>query len=113
MSNWELIDHNPHTGLKKYVGVNPDDPYGVLVRYEQSAEAIQAQIDQNKFLANHVNTGKMNDAANHVASIPVGIMYEWLVKHGVDAWNPHHADAVKKLLNDPEYRYLKVRNIIL
>lgn len=116
MSNWELIDHNPHTGLKKYLGDNPDDPEGVLVRYEQSAEAIQRHIDQNKFLAQHVNTGKMGDM-EHVASIPIGVMYEWKVKHGVDAWNYTRCEMTRKkvnaLLNSSDYRYLKTRNIII
>jgi hypothetical protein len=117
MSNWELIDYNPDNGLKKYIGDNPDDPYGVLVRYSQDPRAIRKQIDENKLLANHVNTGKMNDTLNHVASIPVGVMYDWLVKYGVDAWKYSSCEdtrrRVDRLLNDPEYRYLKVRNIIL
>ena len=116
MSNWELIDHNPHTGLKKYLGDNPDDEGGVLVRYEQSAAAIQKHIDQNKLLANHVNTGRMGDM-EHVASIPIGIMYEWKVKHGVDAWMYARCSETRKkvnsLLNSSDYRYLKTRNIII
>jgi hypothetical protein len=116
MYDWELIDHNPHTGLKKYVGNNPDDPLGVCVRYEQSAQAIQKHLDQNKLLANHVNTGRMGDM-EHVASIPVGIMYEWKVKHGVDAWKYTTCEETRRkvngLLNSSDYRYLKTRNIII
>ena len=111
MSNWELIDYNPHTGLKKYLGDNPDDPDGVLIRYEQDAKSIEAIIDRNKRMQNEA-TGPMGGMV-HAASIPVGIMYEWKQKYNVDAWDPNQADRVKKLLNDPDYRYLKVRNIIL
>ena len=110
--NWELIDYNAATGLKKYIGDNPDDADGVTVRYEQDANSIQQIIDRNK--SGHVdNTGPMKDAVNKVAEIPIGVMYEWLTKYGVDAWNPHHADGVKRLLNSADYRYLKCRNIIL
>jgi hypothetical protein len=116
MFNWELIDANPYTGLRKYVGDNPDDPLGVCVRYEQSGKAIERHLDQNKFEANHVNTGRMGDLEK-VASIPVGVMYEWLHKYGVDAWNytsdPDVRRKVNGLLNSSDYRYLKVRNIII
>ncbi|MXO67785.1 hypothetical protein GRI72_02920 [Altererythrobacter marinus] len=112
MSNWELIDFNPDTGLRKYVGDHPDDPDGVLVRYEQSAKSIDAIIERNK-RAQIDSQGKRLGSLEKVAEIPVGVMYEWLVKFGVDAWNPDHSDAVKKLLNDPDYRYLKCKNIIL
>jgi hypothetical protein len=40
-------------------------------------------------------------------------MYEWKVKHGVDAWDPNHKPAVMRLLNSSDYRYLRVRNFII
>jgi len=49
----------------------------------------------------------------HAASIPTSVMYEWLSKFGVNAWDPAHADAVKKLLNSSDYRWCKVKHIIL
>lgn len=112
MSSWELIDYNRDTGLKKYVGDHPDDPDGVLVRYEQDARSIDAILKRNREGENHYNTGRMRDVEK-VAEIPVGVMYEWLTKHGVDAWNPAHRDGVKKLLNSSDYRYLKCRNVII
>jgi hypothetical protein len=48
-----------------------------------------------------------------VASIPVSVMYEWLTKFGVNAWNPAHQDAVIRLLNSSDYRYLKCRDIYI
>jgi hypothetical protein len=111
MSKWELIDSNPHNGLNKYIADNPDDPDGVLIRYEQSAESIKAIIDRNKA----VQTDDWDRKADmwHAAHIPVGIMYEWKVKHGVDAWDPAHRPGVMRLLNDPDYRYLRVRHFII
>ena len=112
MANWELIDYNRDTGLKKYLGDHPDDPDGVLVRYEQSGDSIQQIIDRNK-RAQIDNAGKRLNSVNKVAEIPIGIMYDWLVKYGVDCWNPDHSDGVKRLLNSSDYRYLKCRDIIL
>ena len=116
MSNWELIDHNPHTGLRKYLGTHPDDPEGVLVRHEFSRNTTNKIIDRNKADSNHVNTGRMGDM-ERAARIPIEIMYEWKTKFGVDAWryasDPDVRKKVNKLLNDSDYRYLKCRNIIL
>ena len=111
MSNWELIDYNPHNGLRKYLGDNPDDPDGVLVRYEQDASAVQEIIDRNK--AVQADSWNKKDDMWHAAHVPVGVMYEWKVKHGVDAWDPNHAAGVRRLLNSNEYRYLRVKNFIL
>jgi hypothetical protein len=38
------------------------------------------------------------------------VYYEWKRKFGVDLYNKNHAQAVKKLLNSPDYRYLKTTN---
>jgi hypothetical protein len=115
MSNWELIDHNPYNGLKKYVGTNPDDSEGCLVRYEQDAKSIQNIIDRNK-RAQIENTGRMGDMEK-VASIPIGVMFEWKKKYNVDAWKYTTCQDTKKrvnaLLNSSDYRYLKCRNIII
>jgi hypothetical protein len=115
MSDWELIDFNPHNGLKKYLGTNPDDADGVLVRYEQSASSIKAIIDRNKEAQNE-NTGRMGDMA-HAASIPIGVMFEWKKRFGVDAWKYSSCEEtrrrVNRLLNDGEWRYLKTRDIII
>ena len=116
MSNWELIDFNKDLGIKKYVGTNPDDPEGVLVRHEFSRNATNAILDMNKIEANHFASGRMGDM-ERVARIPIEVMYEWKVKFGVDAWR-YSADrdvrkAVNKLLNSSDYRYLKTRDIII
>lgn len=116
MSNWELIDENPHLGIRKYVGDNPDDPEGVLVRHEFSRNVTNKILDANKTLANHVNIGAMGDM-ERAAHIPVEVMYEWLTKFGVDSWryssDPDVQKKVNSLLNSSDYRYLKCRHIIL
>ena len=44
------------------------------------------------------------------ARIPMTIYYEWKNKFGVDMFDPNHKEGVKKLINSPEYRYLKTTN---
>lgn len=111
MSDWELIDSNPHTGLNKFIRSNVDDPDTVEVRYEQTANSIQAILDRNK--ESQADPFDKSSDMWHAAHIPVGVMYEWKVKHGVDAWDPNHRPAVMRLLDDPDYRYLRVKNFVI
>ena len=116
MSHWERIDFNKYTGVKTYIGDNPDDAEGVLVRHEFSRNATNKIIDENKREANHFSDRPMGDMAL-AARIPIEVMFEWKTKFNVDAWKYASCEdtrrRVNKLLNDPDYRYLTVRNIIL
>lgn len=109
--DWELIDFCPDTGLKKYIGNNPDDEDGVSVRYEQDAQSIEEILERNKRSQNE-GFDKSKDVW-HAAHIPIGIMYEWITKHGVNAWDPAHRDGVVKLLDSDEYRWLRVNEFII
>ena len=42
-----------------------------------------------------------------VARIPLIIIEKWRNELGVDYWNPDHQDRIDRLLNDPEWRWLR------
>lgn len=108
MSNWELID--AYNGVRTFLGTGDEDDT-VLVRREFDTDQTQTLLDRNKALQNEDFDRKSE--MWHAASVPAHVMYEWLTKFGVNAWNPEHAPAVKKLLNSNEYRWCKVKHIIL
>jgi hypothetical protein len=107
MPHWELIDHDPARGVKKYIAAG-EVPDSVTVRTEIDDRAV---LERNKALQNDSFDRRAD--MWHAASIPTSVMYEWLTRFGVNAWNPAHADAVKKLLNSSDYRWCKVKQIIL
>ena len=107
MTNWELIDHDPARGVRKYIAAG-DEAGRVVVRTEIDDGAV---LERNKALQNEPFDRRAE--IWHAASIPTSVMYEWLTRFGVNAWNPAHADAVKKLLNSGDYRWCKVKHIIL
>jgi hypothetical protein len=109
-ANWELIDHNPGTGLRKWMGYN-EETDEILISYDQDRASANSILDRNKAAANEQH-GRMGDMVK-AAEIPIGVMYEWLVKYGVDFWNRDHKEGVKRLLNSSDYRYLRCRNIII
>ena len=39
------------------------------------------------------------------------VVYEWKRTYGVDLFNKDHKEGVRKLLNSPDYRYLKTDGI--
>jgi hypothetical protein len=107
MPAWELIDHDPARGVRKYIAAG-DDPDSVRVRTEIDDRAV---VERNKALQNESFDRRAD--LWHAASIPTSVMYEWLTRFGVNAWNPAHADAVRTLLNSSDYRWCKVKQIIL
>lgn len=108
MSGWELID--AHNGVRTFLGTGDEDDT-VLVRREFDAAHTTAHLDRNKALQNEDFDRKSE--MWHAASVPNAVMFEWLTKHGVNAWNPAHRDGVKRLLNSDEYRWCKVKHIII
>lgn len=102
-----LFDFDPLTGLKTTFRYNEENDSFALT-YSQDVDPI---LDANK----EDQTENFDRRADlwHAARIPVGIQYEWLVKHGVNLWDKNHKEGVKRLLNDPEYRYLRVNHFII
>jgi hypothetical protein len=102
-----LLDYDPNTGLKTFHDYDETEDK-TFISYEQDVEPI---LERNKRAQNEAY-GPMGDMV-HVASIPSSIQLKWLIEHGVDICNQDHMPGVKRLLNSSEYRYLKVRNIII
>lgn len=108
MPEWDVIDDGSFNGVRKSLRGLADG--SVDVRHEFADDS--AIIDANKRGQVDTLNTRMGEMTK-VASIPAGVMYEWLTKFGVNAWNPAHRDAVVKLLNSSDYRYLKCRDIYL
>lgn len=107
MTNWQLIDFDATKGVKKYLSAGQSDDE-VLTRVECYDSSI---LSENRYQQNE-NFDRRSDFW-HVASIPTSVMYEWLTKFGVNAWNPDHAAGVQRLLNSSDYRWCKVKHIVL
>ena len=68
---------------------------------------VQPILDANKHDANHENPWSASRDIKHVARIPPEVYLHWLYAFGVDALNPDHRPAVRKLLNDHEWLHLR------
>ena len=98
----ELLYHDDFAGLTHTID-RLDDKTVVV----KTGGDIEAVLDANKHDANHgTNTSSSGDM-KHVARIPQEIYMLWLHKYGVDALNPDHRGAVRKLLNDRDWLFLR------
>lgn len=82
-----------------------DDSEGVMVITRTGAD-VQPVVDQVKQLHNH-HHNRHPVLGAHVASVPLEIVYKWLVEKRVNAMDPTHWPEVKKLLNSNEYQYFR------
>ena len=102
-----LLDYNPVTGMREWISTDEDG--NSFIRYEQDVSAV---LDHNKEMQANNDLDRRSDMWL-AARLTDGIMLEWKSKHGIEAWNPDHAEGVKRLLNSNEYRYLRVNNFIM
>ena len=105
MSGRRLIGVDSMTGLETY---HEHDALTDKTRIIHIGETT-AVIEQNKALANDNDYTKKGIKQEFwkYASIPAGIQVKFLVEHGVDVYNVNHGARLGKLLELPEYKYLK------
>lgn len=75
---------------------------------------VEAILEDNKrqALANPSGMGASREWQK-VASIPIGVQFEWIKRYGADPLKKGNEDLLKRLLNDPEWRYLRCSEVIV
>lgn len=95
-----LLEHNPDSGLTQYFHYDESNDTFTI---ETVADA-EPVIERNKKL---YTDGRPKGEWNHIASIPPEVILKWREQYGVRIWDRNHWPRVKRLLNDPEWRYLR------
>jgi len=105
ISDKRLISYDPLTGLETYHSYD-DLEDKTIISYESDPTPV---LEVNKKLQNNTDYSKdgIKDEFWHFASIPVQVQMDWLINFGVDIYKKDDAQKVFKLLNDPDYLYLK------
>jgi GTP-sensing pleiotropic transcriptional regulator CodY len=75
----------------------------------ENVQDIEPLLELNKKELNkdYLYGGVETDGMRKVASIPLIIIEKWKRELGIDIMNKNDMPKVKKLLNDPEYRWLR------
>lgn len=90
------------SGIERRIVGNID---GLAFLATQDVEPI---LDHNKESYNDGTRGYTPSRdLRKIAEIPLIVAEDWLNRLGVDVFNKDHAPAVRRLLNDPDYLYLR------
>lgn len=100
-----ILEYDPWSGITTTFDYDSSTDTTILYR-EQDVSAI---LDLNKALANETEHTRRGIKSGwwHYATIPNIVIEKWLREFGVNAYDKDHEKAVYRLLNQPEYRYLK------
>jgi hypothetical protein len=100
-----IVDYDPFTR----VTTTFDYDHVSDTTYVGTYQDITPILELNKALQNDENYSKdgIKDEWWHMCKIPNLVIEKWRNEKGIDVLNKDHWPAVKKLLNDPEYKWLK------
>lgn len=113
-----LLDYDPNTGVYEWFHGHGDG--GFTIETYQEPAVVKAILERNKREAN--DTEKMKAGIKRgfmrAACIPVGVQHKWMKEEHFDIYEgargnkPHKMTPsgerkFKRLLNSPDYRYLK------
>lgn len=103
-----LIGVDAFSGIKTYHDYDHSSRKTVLIREHDNVEPV---LDANKAQFNDgtMKAHGMKESFLKVASIPMIVIEKMRNEHGVDVFSddPDQKKRLMKLLNDPEYRYLR------
>jgi hypothetical protein len=90
-------------GLVEHLVADPSERGAYAIEYRSD---VTANLEANKAQLNDPIRA-IDGIGRKVASIPNAVAMIWLTRHGVDVFKKDHGPAVRKLLNDPEWRHLR------
>lgn len=101
--SWRFFSYNPMFGLTTWFHHDPETGKN----HFRKVQDVTPLLDQNKAEFNDA-PGKFDKKGDFrkVASIPAVVIAKWM-EEGINVYNPDHAEAVIRKLNDPEWQYLR------
>jgi hypothetical protein len=91
------------TGAQEFFGI--DEYTGqIVIKRDYDVSTV---LDENKRRQNLNDGYSPTRDLQHVASIPVGVIQLWIQKYGVDPTSKGHEVLLARLLNDPDWRWLR------
>ncbi len=107
-----LLDVDPFTGAREYFDYD-EATDSITIHKVADVEGV---LERNKRL--QADTGdlwkhhdKQDLDMRLAASIPTIIIEKWKRELGVDVFDAGHWPAVRRLLNDPDWRWLKAADV--
>ena len=102
-----LLDHDPVTGLTEWFDYDHITDTTII----ETTQDVEPFLDQNKAKRDdpeYSRNGIKNEMW-HYATIPLVVQMRWLNEYGMKNWPmlPQNKKLLFRLLNDPQWKYLK------
>ena len=101
------LSYDPMTGVRETWGYDPDTD----TTYIETSQDVEPILDINKAIANDDDATRkgIKDGMWRYAVIPLIVQLRWLTEYGSANWpmKPGNEKLLFKLLNSPEWRYLR------
>ena len=102
-----LLNRDPLTGIEEWFHYDPQTD----TTYVETLQDVEPVLEMNKQLRNDDEVWKKGVKGSWAmyASIPLVVQMRWLSEYGMDNWplRPGNEKLLFRLLNDPEWKYLK------
>ena len=107
----ESTDVDELTGLRTTIW---RDEHEDIIHFEYSQD-LQPLVDMNKNLHNtDYQKEGIKNSWMHAATIPPSIQMKWMQEYGIkDVYNPYYRDLIVRLVNSPDYKYLRTGSLKL
>jgi hypothetical protein len=90
-------------GVSRYLHA---DEKGERFAVEAIAD-VEPTLERNRAMQSEGDGYSPSREWRRVASIPPIIQLRWKELYGIEAWNRDHWPGVRRLLNDPDWRWLR------
>lgn len=100
-----LLSYDSLTGLSTYHAYDDQTDTTII----QTVGDCEPYLELNKLRQNDADFSKNGIKQEFFlyASIPPAFQVKLLVEHGIDVYNREHSARLGRILEDPEYRFLK------
>lgn len=101
--------------MSRYLGIDPSSASLEAFHYDEDTQrfAVETRQDVEPILDANKRAQADGDGytpsreMRHIARIPNVVIEKWINELGVNVFNKDHAPAVRRLLNDPDWRFLR------
>lgn len=98
-----FFDHDPELNQTEFF--HYDESTGDFAI--ETRQDVAPILDNNKRQWNDGDGYTPSREMRKIAEIPLVVLEKWKNELGIDWTNKNHAPAVRRLLNDPDWRYLR------
>lgn len=98
-----FLGHDPVYGMTEFFHYDNDTGDFSI----ETVQDVEPFLDANKRAQNNGDGFTPSRDMKRIANIPNVVIEKWLNELGVNVFDKNHEPAVRRLLNDPDWRYLR------